>query len=368
MGGRPSSPLKFPVVVKTKDDVCEIDNTSPKKCDASHVKAFACAIAAVASNEGKMKRTSPPLPPHRRIVSPSLLLLLLLASSSHPEWKTEVEALSVVDVVGLVVQGRYRDGWRRRQRVANMNTLPPTTTLTSRRKTSMPPPLSKMSNDDDGGEEMGSSSSSPSQPRFDNPFVEFANNAKVAASEGFGTRARNVGKTMNVGDVVVPICGNTELRSDLAQLGLYAGVEYRICDIFENDGERRRKSSSHRDDAGIEGDGEEEGGRDDGGRIVTLRPAYPLRSHLERSDWPISIPSSSVPLWLSKSTYEAGTALGTLLLSGTYLLVAYALSTLGGGGRGWGGTGHVDRPSRAIHGRFHQGEAIPKARGGRAGR
>jgi signal peptidase I len=113
---------------------------------------------------------------------------------------------------------------------------------------------------------------------------------------------------MATGDVVVPLIGNLDRRQSLAQMGLYAGVEYLICDVQEG--------------AGPEG----EGPLDE--RIVTLKPAYPLRSHLERSDWPVSLPASDVPLWLSKATYEAGTALGTLVLAGTYLTFASILATV----------------------------------------
>ncbi|KAL3766111.1 hypothetical protein ACHAW5_001356 [Stephanodiscus triporus] len=150
--------------------------------------------------------------------------------------------------------------------------------------------------------------SPPSQPQRPNPLTEFLSNARTAASEGFGTRARNVGSTMVAGDVVVPLCGNLDRRQSLAQVGLYAGVEYVVCDVKEGGGENGERLL------------------DD--RIVTLRPAYTLRPHLERSDWPISLSASDVPLWLSKATYEAGTALGTLMLAGTYLTVASILATV----------------------------------------
>lgn len=114
---------------------------------------------------------------------------------------------------------------------------------------------------------------------------------------------------MAAGDVVVPLCGDLDLRQRLAQTGLYAGVEYVICDIDESSGEEGRSSS------------------DDDNRIATLKPAYPLRPHLERSDWPISLAVSDVPLWLPRATYEAGTALGTLALAGTILAVAATLAT-----------------------------------------
>lgn len=113
---------------------------------------------------------------------------------------------------------------------------------------------------------------------------------------------------MGVGDVVVPLCSNLDKRQDLAQIGLYAGVEYVICDIEEGIGEEGKRLLDE--------------------RVATLKPAYPLRPHLERSDWPISLPISEVPLWISKATYEAGTAFGTLMLAGTYLVIASILATV----------------------------------------
>ena len=136
---------------------------------------------------------------------------------------------------------------------------------------------------------------------------KLASDLRTAASEGFGTRAKNVGSTMVVDDIVVPLCSNLDKRHNLAQLGLYAGVEYIICAIEERNG--------------IEMDN-----LDPSERVVTLKPAYPLRPHLERPDWPISLPVSQVPLWLSKATYEAGTALGTIILAGTYLVIASILA------------------------------------------
>ena len=139
-------------------------------------------------------------------------------------------------------------------------------------------------------------------------LFKFASDLSTAISEGFGTRARNVASTMVVGDIVVPLCSNLEKRQSLAQVGIYAGVEYIVCDIEDGIG---------RDDTA-------EQVRSD--RVATLKPAYPLRQHLERPDWPISISVSQVPLWLSKATYEAGTALGTIMLAGTYLLFASILA------------------------------------------
>jgi len=146
----------------------------------------------------------------------------------------------------------------------------------------------------------------------------------TAAAEGFGTKAKNMATSMSVGDIVVPICGNLELRQVLANRGIYAGVEYEICEL---------KTSIHDDDSTNDND---EGG---GGEIITtmeglssatqngvtakMKPAYKLRDYLERSDWPVEVkPMEDVPLWLSKTTYEAGTMLGTLGLSFTYLSIA----------------------------------------------
>jgi len=133
-----------------------------------------------------------------------------------------------------------------------------------------------------------------------NIFDTLRSNLKAVADEGFGTRARNVADTMAIDDIVVPLCSNLEKRQSLAQIGVYPGVEYKICDIVTEQ---------------------------QVGRSVSIRPAYPLRNHLERSDWPITVEVADVPLWLAKTTYEAGTALGTLILAGTYLSVAALLAT-----------------------------------------
>lgn len=130
-------------------------------------------------------------------------------------------------------------------------------------------------------------------------FNTLRTNLKTAAADGFGTRARNVADTMKTNDIVVPLCSNLDKRQRLAERGVYAGVEYKICDV---DDEQQNRS-------------------------VSIRPAYPLRDYLERSDWPVSVAVADVPLWLAKATYEAGTAVGTLLLAGTYLSVAALLAS-----------------------------------------
>jgi len=133
-----------------------------------------------------------------------------------------------------------------------------------------------------------------------NIFNTLRSNLKTAADEGFGTRARNVGDTMKIDDIVVPLCSNLEKRQSLADRGVYPGVEYLICDIYTEE---------------------------EVDRSVSIRPAYPLRDYLERSDWPVTVGVSDVPLWLAKATYEAGTAVGTLMLAGTYLSIAAILAS-----------------------------------------
>ena len=131
-----------------------------------------------------------------------------------------------------------------------------------------------------------------------------------AAAEGFGTKARNVATTMSVGDVVVPLCGNLELRQILANRGIYAGVEYEICSL-ELESQVAINTM--------------EGVPVEKRNVVTARikPAYKLRDYLERTDWPVEVkPMEDVPLWLSKTTYEAGTMLSTLGLSLTYVSIA----------------------------------------------
>ena len=139
------------------------------------------------------------------------------------------------------------------------------------------------------------------QPK--NIFNTLRTNLKTAAADGFGTKARNVADTMKINDIVVPLCSNLDKRQRLAERGVYPGVEYKICDI---------------DDLGM---------ASTESRSVSIRPAYRLRDYLERSDWPVSVAVEDVPLWLAKATYEAGTAVGTLLLAGTYLSVAALLAS-----------------------------------------
>jgi len=111
------------------------------------------------------------------------------------------------------------------------------------------------------------------------------------AKEGFGTKARNVASTMKEGDLVVPLCSNLEQRQVLAGRGIYPGVDYKICRVENGE--------------------------------AWIKPAYPLREHLERADWPVYVkPLEDVPLWLSQSTYNAGTALGTFALALTNLSIA----------------------------------------------
>ena len=107
-------------------------------------------------------------------------------------------------------------------------------------------------------------------------FNTLRTNLKTAAADGFGTRARNVADTMKTNDIVVPLCSNLDKRQSLAERGVYPGVEYKICDIDDLD-----LASA---------DTEQQS------RSVSIRPAYPLRDYLERSDWPVSIAVEEVPL------------------------------------------------------------------------
>lgn len=154
--------------------------------------------------------------------------------------------------------------------------------------------------------------SSSSSSILDN-MLQFRKNFSIAASDGFGTKARNVASTMSVGDIVVPLCGNLAIRQILANQGIYPGVEYEVCTLQVNG----------QDISTIQGLS-----KSDKTKVVaTMKPAYKLRDYLERSDWPVSVkPFEDVPLWLSKATYEAGTMVGTLGLSLTYLSIAAFLA------------------------------------------
>jgi signal peptidase I len=156
--------------------------------------------------------------------------------------------------------------------------------------------------------------SSSSSPSIIDNIKNFPTKFKLAASEGFGTKARNVGSTMSVGDIVVPICGNLALRQIAANKGIYAGVEYEICSLSYNNEPISTISTLNSKEEAMN-------------VIATLKPAYKLRDYLERDDWPVTVkPNEDIPLWLSKTTYEAGTMLGTLGLSATYLSIAAILA------------------------------------------
>lgn len=123
-----------------------------------------------------------------------------------------------------------------------------------------------------------------------------------ARSDGFGTKARNAAVNATEGDVIVPLCSNLEMRQSLANRGVYPGVEYKVVALTLGCGEKVLSLEGLNSDAKSEA-------------YAFVRPAYPLRRDLERDDWPVRVLLDEVPLWISKGTYEAGTAVGTLALS-----------------------------------------------------
>lgn len=145
-------------------------------------------------------------------------------------------------------------------------------------------------------------------------IFKFRKDLVTAAKEGFGTRARNVASRMSVGDIVVPLCGNLAQRQTLANRGIYPGVEFKVISIsVSND-----TYFESMEDVPIDLRSEV---------IVLIKPAYKLRSHLERDDWPVPVqPLIDVPLWLSKATYEAGTMVGTIGFASTYVAMAAILA------------------------------------------
>lgn len=130
-----------------------------------------------------------------------------------------------------------------------------------------------------------------------------------AADEGFGTKAKNAANTCAVGDIIVPLCSNLAQRQILANRGIYPGVEYKVIELSVGDDDETKVETVK----GLPSPAQAQ---------ALIRPAYPLREHLERSDWPVSVQLDEVPLWLSRSTYIAGNALGTAALSSFFLVVA----------------------------------------------
>ena len=167
-----------------------------------------------------------------------------------------------------------------------------------------------------------------------------------ASAEGFGTKAKNAMNTMSNGDIVVPLCGNLELRQALANRGIYAGVEYEICSLQLPNIDADADADAVIDadiDAVIDADDKKETEQEQTINIsistmegltpqqqesvsAIIKPAYKLRDHLERTDWPVTVHPSEVPLWLSKTTWEAGTLVGTLSLAISYLSIAAILA------------------------------------------
>ena len=139
---------------------------------------------------------------------------------------------------------------------------------------------------------------------------------KQAQADGFGTKARNAAINATVGDILVPLCSNLEMRQTLANQGIYAGVEYKICSLqLQTTIGGEEKAEDIQSLKGIDYQAKQ-------GALAMVQPAYPLRKHLERDDWPVQVKLEDVPLWLSKATYEAGTAVGTLFFSSSLLFFA----------------------------------------------
>jgi len=91
-------------------------------------------------------------------------------------------------------------------------------------------------------------------------------------------------------------------------------VEYEVCTLTLPDGTQLESmkdvaNEKQREDIAAE-----------------IKPAYKLRDYLERNDWPVKVKPVEVPLWLSKTTYEAGTLVGTLSVSAFYITIAAVLA------------------------------------------
>ena len=63
------------------------------------------------------------------------------------------------------------------------------------------------------------------------------------------------------------------------------------------------------------------------GKLVTLRPAYPLVKKLERDDWPVVVPFGLAPRWTTPAVYNALTAVFALGLATGGLVLGFILSS-----------------------------------------
>jgi len=164
-------------------------------------------------------------------------------------------------------------------------------------------------------------------------------------NDRFGTKARNAAINATVGDIIIPLIGNLDRRNELAQRGVYAGVEYVVKSLSiiddEDENIEQRDSSSLRQEYGknitslkdvttdLVTSSETEPQKHQAASVIaSIQPAYKLRERLERTDWPVRVDlfNDGISVWISKSTYLAGNAIGTLLLSLT-VLVSAAISS-----------------------------------------
>ena len=119
------------------------------------------------------------------------------------------------------------------------------------------------------------SSSSPSRK------IPFRNRLSDAAAEGFGTRAKNVASSMSVGDIVVPIIADLERRQTLANRGIYAGVEYEICElVIKTDENNDENNDGNRDAAEIITSMKDVSSKDRKRAVAKIKSVYILRDYL----------------------------------------------------------------------------------------
>jgi signal peptidase I len=113
------------------------------------------------------------------------------------------------------------------------------------------------------------------------------------------------GEQVRVGKVVVPVLSKLQQRTQIFQLGAYPGVEYRIMQIYNANGNSVFCSEP--------------------GADYVLQPIYPLVPQLERA-WPVRISEAKIPKLLTPNMYNVLSAIGSLVTAVGGLLTALLIS------------------------------------------
>ena len=112
-------------------------------------------------------------------------------------------------------------------------------------------------------------------------------------------------ETARCGKLVVPLFQTLKDRDRMFAMGVYPGVEYRIMNIVDSNGQDAFYSSP--------------------GCKYAMRPIYPLVDQLERA-WPVTVQEDEIPKLVTVKSYNVISAIGSLFTAVTGLFTAFLLS------------------------------------------